>query len=35
MEFLGDTEKVVEVFKAHVFNTKAVYNKAELDGTGC
>jgi hypothetical protein len=42
MEFLEDTKEVVEVFKAHMFNTKVVYNKAELDGspfvapeTGC
>ncbi len=42
MEFLEDTKEVVEVFKAHIFNTKVVYNKAELDGpsfvvpeTGC
>jgi hypothetical protein len=42
MQFLEDTEEVVEVFKAHIFNTKVVYNKAELDGspfvapeTGC
>ncbi len=42
MEFLEDTEEVVEVFKAHIFNTKVVYNKVELDGspfvvpeTGC
>ncbi len=42
MELLEDTEEVVEVFQAHVFNTKAIYNKAELDGssfvapdTGC
>ncbi len=31
MEFLEDTKEVVEVFKAHIFNTKVVYNKAELD----
>jgi hypothetical protein len=31
MEFLEDTKKVVEVFKAHTFNTKVVYNKVELD----
>jgi hypothetical protein len=42
MEFLEDTKEVVEVFKAHVFNTKVIYNMAELDGspfvapeTGC
>jgi hypothetical protein len=41
-EFLEDTEEVVEVFKAYVFNTKVIYEKAELDGspfmapeTGC
>ncbi len=32
MEFLEDTKEVVEVFKTHTFNTKVVYNKAELDG---
>jgi hypothetical protein len=32
MEFLEDTEEVVEVFEAHIFNTKVVYNKTELDG---
>jgi hypothetical protein len=31
MEFLEDTKEVVEMFKAHVFNTKVIYNKAELD----
>ncbi len=42
MKFLEDTKEVVEVFKAHIFNTKVVYNKTELDGspfvapeTGC
>ncbi len=42
MEFLEDTKEVVEVIKAHVFNTKVVYNEAVLDGspfvapeTGC
>jgi hypothetical protein len=42
MEFLEDTEEVVEVFQAHVFDAKVVYNEAELDGspfvapeTGC
>ncbi len=42
MEFLEDTKEVVEVFRAHVFDTKVVYNEAELDGspfvapeTGC
>ena len=33
MEFLEDTKEVVEVFKVHVFNTKVVYNEAELDGS--
>jgi hypothetical protein len=33
IEFLEDTEEVVEVFKAHLFNTKVVYDKAELDGS--
>jgi hypothetical protein len=32
MEFLEDTKELVEVFKAYIFNTKVVYNKAELDG---
>jgi hypothetical protein len=31
MEFLEDTKEVVEVFQAHVFNTKVVCNEAELD----
>ncbi len=31
MEILEDTEEVVEVFKAHIFNTKVIYNKTELD----
>jgi hypothetical protein len=42
MEFLEDTEEVVEMSKAHIFNTKDLYSKAELDGppfvvpeTGC
>ncbi len=42
IEFLEDTEEVVEVFKAHLFKTKVVYDMAELDGspfvvpeTGC
>jgi hypothetical protein len=42
MEFLEDTKEVIEVLKAHVFNTRGVYNEAELDGspfvvpeTGC
>ncbi len=33
MEFLEDTEEVVEVFKAHIFNTKIVYDKAKLVGS--
>ncbi len=33
MEFLEETEEVVEVFQAHVFDTKAVYNDTELDGS--
>jgi hypothetical protein len=32
MEFLEDIKEVVEVFQAHVFNAKVVYNEAELDG---
>jgi hypothetical protein len=32
MEFLEDTEEIVEVFKTHIFNTKVVYDNAELDG---
>jgi hypothetical protein len=42
IEFLEDTEEVVEVFQANKFDAKVVYNKAELDGpplvvpeTGC
>jgi hypothetical protein len=42
LEFLQDTKEVVEVFKAHVFDAKVVYNEAELFGspfvapeTGC
>ncbi len=42
MEFFEDTEEVVEVFAAHIFNTKVVYDEAKLDGlpfmvpeTGC
>jgi hypothetical protein len=42
MEFLEDTEEVVKVFKAHIFNSKVIYNETELDGspfvvpeTGC
>ena len=42
MEFLEDTKEVVEVFQAHIFDAKFVYNEAELDGspfvvpeTGC
>jgi hypothetical protein len=34
MEFLEDAEEVVvEVFQAHVFDTKVVYNETELDGS--
>jgi hypothetical protein len=33
MEFLEDTKEVVEVFQAQVFNTKVVYNEAELNGS--
>jgi hypothetical protein len=33
MEFLEDTEEVVEVFQAHVFNAKVVYNETGLDGS--
>ncbi len=33
MEFLEDTEEVVEVFQAHVFDAKVTYNEAELDGS--
>jgi hypothetical protein len=28
MEFLVDTEEVVELFKAHVFDAKVIYNEA-------
>ncbi len=42
IEFFEDTKEVFEVFQAHVFNTKVIYDKAELDGspfvapeTGC
>ncbi len=42
MEFLEAIKEVVEVFEAHVFDTKVVYDEAELDGslfvapeTGC
>ncbi len=31
MEFLEDTKEVVEVFQAHVFDTKVVDDEAELD----
>jgi hypothetical protein len=31
MEFHLDTEEVVEVFKAHIFNTKVIYDETELD----
>jgi hypothetical protein len=33
MDFLEDTEEVVEVIKAHVFNAKVIHNEAELDGS--
>jgi hypothetical protein len=33
MKVLEDTKEVGEVFKAHIFNTKVVYDKAELDGS--
>jgi hypothetical protein len=33
MEFLEDTKEVVEVFQAHVFDAKVIYNEAELDGS--
>jgi hypothetical protein len=33
MEFLQDTEEVVEVFQAKVLDTKVVYNETELDGS--
>jgi hypothetical protein len=33
MEFLEDTKEVVEVFQAHIFDAKFVYNEAELDGS--
>jgi hypothetical protein len=32
MEFLEDTEEVVEVFQANAFDTKVVYNETELMG---
>ena len=32
MEFLEDTKEVVEVYETHLYNTKIIYNKAELDG---
>jgi hypothetical protein len=31
MEFLEDTKEVVEVFQAHIFDAKVVYDEAELD----
>jgi hypothetical protein len=31
MEFLEETEEVVEVFKAHIFDAKVVNDEAELD----
>jgi hypothetical protein len=33
MEFLEDTKEIVEVFKAHIFNTKVIYDEAEMDGS--
>jgi hypothetical protein len=33
MEFLADTEEVVEVFMTHIFDAKVVNNEAELDGS--
>jgi hypothetical protein len=33
MEFLEDTEEVVEVFQAHVFDAKVIYDEAELVGS--
>jgi hypothetical protein len=33
MEFLENAEEVVEVFQAHVFDTKVVYDETELDGS--
>jgi hypothetical protein len=33
IEFLEDTKEVVEVFQAHVFDTKVVYDETELDGS--
>jgi hypothetical protein len=33
MEFLEDTKEVVEVFKAHIFDAKVLYDEAELDGS--
>jgi hypothetical protein len=35
MEFLEDTKEVVEVFETHLYNTKIIYNKVELDGPPC
>ncbi len=32
MEFLEDTKEVVEVFEAHIFKTKIICKKVELDG---
>jgi hypothetical protein len=31
MEFLEETNEVVEVFKAHIFDAKVINNEAELD----
>ncbi len=33
MKFCEDLKEVVEVFQAHVFDTKVVYNETELDGS--
>jgi hypothetical protein len=33
MEFLEDTKEIVEVFQAHVFDAKVLYDEAELDGS--
>jgi hypothetical protein len=33
MKFLEDTKEGVEMIKTHIFNTKVVHNKAQLDGS--
>ncbi len=33
MEILEDIKEVLEVFQAHLFDTKVVNNEAELDGS--